>query len=545
MWLAGLSLRKRFGGEVVLDGSMKARHIDVEDLAANAGFIADLTSKIVKSDVFQGKEFFGGKFIGAYFWTSPLDGVGLKLDNEGLRAYGPEGGEPVVEIRPDGGTAVQVSDPATGDVLGGIDSEGGVAGQSLSVVEEARIDGVIVSGGDPLVEGHKGDVNLGEYGPVFNGRSLLGVHFMNYIEQHPNVTDNFSWLTAVPYGMVLNTQKADPSLTWDAVGGQHHYKVRLGGTIETVAGRLYQVSYGTPAMRATDGGSGNLGEACIVRSNDGGSITAGGAEGYKIPASKEFISNAGEWTSVNRTVLLRCPDDIPAGKIMLGIELYVNSGRKASTTSSSSAAMWSLSVLDMGLHYGQYNGTTLYLDKKGTEPPPPPPAPEPAKPKRYTETIPASWWQAYTGDNSQATHPTYSGRAAQGRTPHAPGNGVMRGLIGFPSQASLLSGATVKKIEVYVYADKWHASAGGTAVLGTHGHGSKPGSWSSTSNDVARKKMGRGSGLWITLPSSVHAGFKSGSLRGISFYPPSGSTSSEYYGLFTGKKAKLRITYEK
>ncbi|MGP5381647.1 hypothetical protein ACTXL8_05605 [Glutamicibacter arilaitensis] len=532
-------------GELIVDGSVKAKQIDTVNLAANTGFIADLTARIVKSDMFVGKEFQGGTFTGSVFQTSGIANVGMKLDNQGLRAYGPEGGEPVAEIRPDGGTVYQVSDPTTGEVLGGIDSEGGLSGTGLAVSGEARIDGVLVAGGDPLTPGHAGDQTPGEYGPVFNGRSVFGVHFMNHIDQHPNVTDNFSWLTAIPYGMVLNTQKADTSLTWDAVGGQNHYKIRLGGTIETVAGRLYQVNYGTPAMRATDSLSGNFGEACIVRSAAGGSITAGGPESNRIPASKEFISNAGEWTSVNRTVLLRCPEDIPEGKIMLGIELYVNSGRKATTSSAAAAATWSLSVLDMGLHYGAYNGTPLYLDKKGTEPTPTPPPPEPARPKQYTATVNASWWRAYTGDNSQATHSTYSGSAAQGRTPYAPGNGVMRGLVGFPSQASRLSGATVKKIEVYVYAKSWHASAGGTACLGVHGHGSKPGSWSAITNDVKRQKMKRPEGRWITLPSSVHNGFKNGDLTGISFYPPGGSSSTEYYGLFTGNKTKLRVTYVK
>lgn len=487
----------------------------------------------------------GMVITGARLQTDRAPDVGMKLDNDGLRAYAPTGGQPVAEIRPDGGTVYQVSDPATGEVLGGIDSEGGVSGTSLAVSGEARVDGALVAGGDPLTPGHAGDQTPGEYGPVFNGRSLLGVHFMNYIDQHPNVTDNFSWLTAIPYGMVLNTQKSDPALTWDAVGGQPHYKVRLGGTIETVAGRLYQVNYGTPAMRATDSGSGNLGEACIVRSNDGGSITAGGPEGYRIPASKEFISNAGEWTAVNRTILLRCPEDIPAGKIMLGIELSVGAGRKAVTSSIENAAVWSLSVLDMGLHYGAYNGIPLYLDKKGTEPTPTPPPPEPARPKQYTATVDATWWQAYTGDNSQATHSTYSGSAAQGRTPYAPGNGVMRGLVGFPSQLTRLSGATVKKIEVYVYAKSWHANAGGTACIGIHEHAGKPGTWSTSANDVKRQKMKRPEGRWITLPSSVHAGFKSGDTKGISFYPPGGSTSTEYYGLFTGSRTKLRITYTK
>jgi hypothetical protein len=52
-------------------------------------------------------------------------------------------------------------------------------------------------------------------------------------------------------------------------------------------------------------------------------------------------------------------------------------------------------------------------------------------------------------------------------------------------------------------------------------------------------------GLWVTLPSSLYAGFKSGTYRGFGF-GPSGGTNLLYYGRFNGGTgAKIRVTYTK
>lgn len=530
VWLAGLSFRKRFGGEAVLDGSMKARHIDVVDLAADNGFIADLTSKIVKSDVFQGKEFFGGTFVGANFWTSPLAGVGMKIDDQGLRAYGPEGGEPVAEIRPDGGTVYQVSNPTTGEVLGGIDSEGNGTFQELRAAD-ARFDGAVVIGGDALHDSAYGVNTPGDLGPVILGRSLIGTGFQEYFDSHPRVTDRTSWLDALPFGLVARGYR---DITGTAITNreQEVLELRYPGN----SSRGYKITV-LPWSVYHQGGS--YLALNIYRTTDGTRPTMRDEDRFIRKIIKNETSNY-----LMRDLGGTFYDLANATGIVRYLFTFEATDGRAQVFDFSGGG-FRVFVEDIGLLVSDsgVNRTGSRANAGSTPAPSNPPEPDPVK--SYTDTISASWWQAYTGDNSQATHSTYSGAAAQGRTPYAPGNGVMRGLVGFPSQASRLSGATVKKIEVYVYAKSWHASAGGTAVLGVHGHGSKPGSFSATTNDVKRQKLKRPEGRWITLPSSVHAGFKSGSLRGISFYPPSGSTSTEYYGIFTGNKTKLRITYEK
>ena len=228
---------------------------------------------------------------------------------------------------------------------------------------------------------------------------------------------------------------------------------------------------------------------------------------------------------------------------MLGAEIFIYDGRTAETISTDSSRRWAITIADMGMRKVENAGEMVNLRKQGTDPIPTPPERKPKPKKQYTDTVSASWWQAYTGDGTRATHSAYNGSAAQGRSPYAPGNGVMRGMVGFPSQKTRLSGATVKKIEVYVYAKHWHSSAGGTACIGLHEEGGNPSTWSSSSNAVKQQKLKKPEGRWVTLPSSVHAKFKSGDTRGITFLPPSSSTSSNYYGLLIGNKTKLRITY--
>jgi|GEM_PF-2714657 len=499
-------------GELLVDGAVtaekvaanaiKAYHADFDSFFANTGFVSQLRSKGI-----------------------------ILLDETGAET---------VNLTGEGENFITIRDGATGDDLVTIDESGGMSAQSLAVVGEARMDGAVVTGGDPISGGH----GSGEFGVTMNGRDMLGATFMNYVEQHPNVADGNAWLTVIPHGVVAHQEVSTPNQGWNATGGIDHCRIRAVVTLNAVYGRMYQITYRTPAVKETSNVGGTIGGAHLVYSAPNGSIAAGASGNRSLTGSRYYLRGGDGFDQAMVTTYARCPEDIPEGKIMLGPEVYVYSGRAAVATDVNATARWSVVVADLGMRRSSYTGRDIDSNKQGTAPPPAP-TPDPDPVKRYFEEVPASWWQAYTGNNSQATHSTYAGAAAQGRTPYAPGNGVMRGLVGFPSQASRLSGATVKKIEVYVYAKSWHASAGGTAVLGVHGHGSKPSTWSSTTDNVTYQKMKRPEGRWITLPSSVHAGFKSGALRGVSFLPPNGSTSTEYYGIFTGNKTKLRITYEK
>lgn len=482
----------------------------------------------------------GKTITGATVQTDKEAAKGLKLDTAGMRVYGSEGGEPVTEIRADGGTVYSITNPATGEVLAALDSEGGVTGQALSIAGESRLDGSVVTGSDPLTSGH----GSGDYGVTMNGRDTLGATFMKYVEEHPNVADGNAWMTVIPHGIVAHQEVSAPDQAWNAVGGIDHARIRAVVTLNAVYGRMYQITYRTPAIKETSSVGGTIGGAAIVYSNPGGSISAGATTNNALRGSRYYLRGGGGFDQAMVTVYARCPEDIPEGKIMLGPELYIYSGRAAVSSDTNDTARWSVIVADLGIRRSTYTGRDIDSNKQGTTPPPVP-APDADPVKQYTDTVDATWWQAYTSDGTKATHSTYSGSAAQGRSPYAPGNGVMRGLVGFPSQVGRLSNATVKKIEVYVYAKHWHSSAGGTACIGVHNHGGAPDTWSSSANDVKRQKLKKPEGRWITLPSSVHAGFKSGDTKGISFLPPSSSTSSEYYGLFKGNRTKLRITYTK
>ncbi|MGQ3382985.1 hypothetical protein [Glutamicibacter sp. TV12E] len=520
--------RRMFGGEAVIDGSLKSAKIDTQDLAANTGFIADLTARIVKADMFVGKEFSGGTFTGSVFQTSGVANIGLKLDSAGLRVYPPEGGEPVTEIRADGGTVYSITDPVTGEVLAALDAEGGITGQSLTVASSSRMDGPVVMGADPLTAVH----GSGDLGPTILGRDLLDSSLMDFMETQETITDDTPWLSALPRGMV--TRGFRDLSSWQATGKE---------------GELLEVSYQNYPNRGYK----------ILVSPFSAYLEAG------VTAHLRIYRSVGTRPTMNSPVFHRQSlrnettssllldfggtfyDLSTSGRVRYLITLE-SIGGKVQVFGSADGGSLRVWVEDIGLAALDTSIARAGVrDNGSTSAPPAPTAPveKTDPPKQYTATIAADWWQAYTGDGTQATHSTYSGTAAQGRSPYAPSNGVMRGLVGFPSQASRLSGATVKKIEVYVYAKHWHSSAGGTLCIGVHENGSKPSNWSSATNNVKQQKMKKPEGRWITLPSSVHARFKSGDTRGISFLPPSSSTSSIYYGLITGSRTKLRITYTK
>jgi hypothetical protein len=124
-------------------------------------------------------------------------------------------------------------------------------------------------------------------------------------------------------------------------------------------------------------------------------------------------------------------------------------------------------------------------------------------------------------------------------------NGNGKGLWIFPSMTADLSGATVNKVEVYAYANHWYNNAGGTAYIKVHGYTSAPASSPSMTTAATSAGWPKPGGRWVTLPSSLYAGFKSGSYRGFGMGPGS-SNSLSYYGRFNGGGgAKIRVTYTK
>jgi hypothetical protein len=151
-------------------------------------------------------------------------------------------------------------------------------------------------------------------------------------------------------------------------------------------------------------------------------------------------------------------------------------------------------------------------------------------------------------------------------------NGNQRGLVGFTAANSTggqtnlalttaLTGAAVSKVEVYLYANHWYNSAGGTAVLGYHSNTSQPASWPSTAltNQRQVSGWGRAVGKWVDLgnPTFTMGGVSAtlgehlaaGRVRGITV-GPGPTTGAEFYGRYNGAtatsyKPQLRVSYTK
>lgn len=169
-----------------------------------------------------------------------------------------------------------------------------------------------------------------------------------------------------------------------------------------------------------------------------------------------------------------------------------------------------------------------------------PTPPATTDPKRtYTKTYLPTWAQSYRLDGSITT----------GMDPYAVqgyGGGPARmSMIGFMSVVGDLSGADVKKVEVYLQFPHWYQNSGGTAGIGWHGSTSKPSTWGGTTANIQRGNIPKGGGVWVTLPSSTYAQWKSGGIRGITLRAPGDSTSTIFYGYADAGKARLRVTYAK
>ena len=107
--------------------------------------------------------------------------------------------------------------------------------------------------------------------------------------------------------------------------------------------------------------------------------------------------------------------------------------------------------------------------------------------------------------------------------------------------AAALSGATIRKVEVYLYANHWHSSSGGTAMISAH---SLTAMASTTPNTAKVLSAGwpKPGGRWVDITSIFDS-----SKRGI-WVGKTGSSSLTTYGWFNGagassNKPRLRATY--
>ena len=173
---------------------------------------------------------------------------------------------------------------------------------------------------------------------------------------------------------------------------------------------------------------------------------------------------------------------------------------------------------DVGSHWTVGNVT------EGTTTPPP--ATPTIQEKSYT-------WSAtgYGGDVS-------AGQIVQGTYP---GVGERWGGWTFPSGmlSTLRAAKSIKRFEVYLYAEHWYYGAGGTAVLRPNDGSYKGTTFGGTAIESAKwpPKQGR----WVTVPSSWHSPLMSNTYKGISV--KQSSSSLVQYGRFNATATRFRATY--
>lgn len=146
--------------------------------------------------------------------------------------------------------------------------------------------------------------------------------------------------------------------------------------------------------------------------------------------------------------------------------------------------------------------------------------------------------KSYLPSGSQYNYNT--SKAYQGPSPAGYGN--LQAQYGFNQNfQSLLSGATINGIWVYLYYEHWYYNAGGTAMIRLHNNLQAPATnVGMTSNGVNSGSWPKGAGRWVALPSSLWAGFASGTYKGFGIV---GDGTYNTYGY--ANNARIRIKYTK
>jgi hypothetical protein len=155
----------------------------------------------------------------------------------------------------------------------------------------------------------------------------------------------------------------------------------------------------------------------------------------------------------------------------------------------------------------------------------------------HVKTVSGAWGRSFTITGAYTT--AVAPKVVQGGLWTA-----RMGMIGFPSIISDLSGATVKKIEVYLYFSHWYNNSGGTAGIGFHGATSAPATWNGTQATIQKAGITKPGGVWVDI-TAYAAQFKAGTYRGVTLRAPGDSTNLQYYGQADFAKCKLRYTYVK
>lgn len=176
----------------------------------------------------------------------------------------------------------------------------------------------------------------------------------------------------------------------------------------------------------------------------------------------------------------------------------------------------------------------------------------PAAVTRKVYTYYPNWSRRFTG--SGAIHSNQS-HAAQGQAPDNAANGNQASQFGDfkrngtgNSIATDTSGATIEKVECYLFARETGLANGLTASIKYHTNTSAPGSLSGGAGTAVNVSGWKASqGLWVDITQWASV-FQAGTAKGIQIGPGI-STSAAYFGVFAddndARPPALRVTFTK
>lgn len=443
-----------------------------------------------------------------------LEGVQLKADaldgktitGATIRVYGPEGGEPVTEIRGDGGTVYAVTDPLTGDTLASIDREGGVSGQQLNIA------------GDP----------------VFLGSPLLG-DTVNF--QHPSEFETNGLLDVLPRGLISRAYRNIADRT--SLTNEKMEIFELNYVHEP--GRAYKITV-APFSAYVAGGNA-YGYLNVYISTDGTAPQMTDSPVFQQTirnqnSSEELSTFGGEFYNIGYQ---------PTARVVRIMVTLASEGGTMSFHASglvSSVRAW---VEDMGLSVpdsGTFRNGRMEVGTPSPPPPPPPPPPSEVK-ENYTQVWKATGHRSFDG-NGRYTYADGKNRIYQGDGPYA---GMLRSMVTFGNGSKgqtivqALSGAKINSVKVKMRFDHWWYDAGGTAQIMLHGESGLTSTLPSMTLATTSSKWPKPGTRTVAIPSSRWEGFKTGDWKGVGL--GAGSSGLAYYGYARGSSVELEIKYTK
>lgn len=160
----------------------------------------------------------------------------------------------------------------------------------------------------------------------------------------------------------------------------------------------------------------------------------------------------------------------------------------------------------------------------------------------YVKTYACTWGKTWTGANPYSS----AGQEAW----HGNSGWQYRGQLGYQPWTSDVSGATIAKVEVYLYCRYTYYSSGANIGIGVHSNASAPSGYTGASGTTT-VHFAKPEGKWVTLPSAWYPNFANGTWKGISINPNGVYTPATYAkicGTYEGPGhvgSQVRITYTK